>query len=183
MNKLVLMIIAGISILFSPCRGGDQFPVQSPRGDYAVESRPDKQTGLFTLWIVSTDTKAEKVLYQYSRDVRLVISPNGEYIAINTHYSSTDSDVLIFKKKSGVIFEMISGLRMAELVNVFYEKATHKVFPYDHWYVDCLDWSNDSKVMLLKAYGTGDEERLNGWYCAFDLGTRSLSFSLSEMNK
>jgi hypothetical protein len=101
---------------------------------------------------------------------------------VNAHYSSTDSDILLFSRATGLNFEAVARMDLAELVKKLYQKSHHGDFPYDHWYVDCLSWSNNSKALLIRARGTGDNIVLSGWFCVFNLPTRQFSFDLRDLN-
>lgn len=187
-SRIVSLVCAGTIVLLvmslvasSAAEGKESW--ESPTGDFRVVKRSGESEGEKELWVVSTRTpEKQSLLFRYNRSGDVIISPDETCIAFNYHYSSTDSTVVLFRRSTGVSFEAIKNLDLGDLVKDFYRKTAQKAMSIDHWYVDCLAWSRDSKAVLLKAYGHGKEENLPGWFCVYSLLGNQMSLNLKAMN-
>lgn len=181
---LVSITLGVYLVLTNGLCGAEKDVWELPTADFRVVRRPTKVEGESELWAVSNRTPdKQSLVFRYSRSGDVVLSPDGSFIAFNYHHSSTDSTVLLFRRKEAVQFELLENLDLSEMVKGFYEQTANQRLGLDHYYIDCLAWSSDSHAILLKAYGHSAAKTINAWFCIYSLSTKQLSFDLHELNK
>ena len=138
------------------------------------------------IWLKSTKESGHPALLtRYVRNATVVFSPDCNLVALNDHLGSNESLVRLFQKKAGLVYTPlpadIAGKAWRTLARMF--NGGHAIRLW-HEYVNALAWSADSQAILLHVWGHTDvRNRVDDWFCVYDLGSGSISTDLSLMNR
>lgn len=153
---------------------------------YWSRSAPDRSR---EIWLRSTGSPARHIrLTTYERDADVVFSPDCEMIALNDNVGSNIGEVRLFRRISRAIdYEPVPT---ADPTRKAWESfATTYHIPrlnefLLHTYVNAVAWSSDSRALLLRVWGqSGSLNRVDDWYCVFDLRANNVSTDLAAMNR
>lgn len=158
----------------------------SPGGDMVIEYRYDYAKEHHEVWLKSIeDTLSPVFLYEFSRDAKVMVSPDEQWLIINNHMGSDISEVILFRKTTDLKFTELKTRNISRKSWQFFcrkNKITNLTF--HHQYVECMMWSSDSRYLLLKLSGyENDSNYADSWLCIYDIEKDSFSTDLSQMNR
>ena len=126
-------------------------------------------------------------------------SPNGNWIVVEDGGASAGIDLRLFSKDGDVHFTERKSARIADKAEALAwlahgltpaKRLTDEQAPIqtgdhilDHRYVTFLEWSADSKDILIHLRGYSGRTHLNGWQGIYHIGTGAFSYDLGEMNR
>lgn len=139
------------------------------------------------VWLRSNAAGQPTLLTTYERDASLVFSPDCGMIALNDNLGSDTSEVRLFRRVdkleySPVPFADVTGKAWAALRRAL--GAEQPLEQLAHMYVNAIVWSSDSRALLLHAWGHTDvDNRVDDWFCVYDLKSGQISLDLETMNR
>jgi hypothetical protein len=157
----------------------------SPRRDILVEHYFERE-GTDQIWLVSTaDPSKRRRLFTHQRHAEVVFSPDESWLVINDHFGSGGSRLLLYRQRAPLDYEQVADLTDAAWK--FFDQRNGLEAPngFDHAYVDALRWTDDDPPTLLLCLDGHSDSRNNtsGWYCLYDVRSRSFSTDFDAHNK
>jgi hypothetical protein len=140
------------------------------------------------IWLVSaSDPAKRKLLFAHERSAEVVFSPDEKWLFINNYDGSTETTILLFRKKNGLDYEYVDDLT-SDAWDFFSQKNKLKESKWeaggllDHLYVEVVCWI-DSEMVLLRLNGHGDHSNLDDWFCLYDISSKTFTTDFEPHNK
>jgi hypothetical protein len=159
---------------------------KSDSGFLQAEARfvsPDSPRQVY-VW-ESGSPESKQLLYAFERDATLLFSPDDQWIAINDHVGSGQSEIKLFERSHGAQFKP-SNLDPTAKAWALLKQRTKTPYPDTlfHTYACVTNWSANSRVLLVSLSGHNDpEHHIDNWLCVFDLRSGKVSLDLDLMNR
>lgn len=162
----------------------------APMSDIIVEQiflshSPDETR---QIWLVSASDPAKRqLLFTHARSAEVVFSPDEKWLFINNYDGSTETTILLFRKKNGLDYEYVDDLT-SDAWDFFSQKNKLKESKWeaggllDHLYVEVVCWI-DSEMVLLRLNGHGDHSNLDDWFCLYDISSKTFTTDFEPHNK
>jgi hypothetical protein len=136
---------------------------------------------IYTVYEAAPDKKHE--IYRFMRSGSLTISSNQKYFALNHHWGSDGSTILIFQRENGLNYKLRERDDIYSLAeDLVSKKLNTKSNPIHHFYIDAVRWSKDNDYLLCEAQSHGDNIGLNRFLFLYDLNSRKISMDLTNFN-
>jgi hypothetical protein len=139
------------------------------------------------LWLRATNAPERRTLLAtYVRDADVVFSPDCSAVALNDYVGSNIAEVRLFRRVGNGAYEPLpvkdpTGTVWRAIMQRYRIGDLAKWL--NHTYVGAVAWSADSQALLLRLRGHTDlRDRLDDWYCVYDVATNRVSLDLSVMN-
>ncbi|MCG6551986.1 MAG: hypothetical protein L7F77_06635 [Candidatus Magnetominusculus sp. LBB02] len=175
------------------CNGDNNTPMKylhqeykSPLGDIIVKHFSDYEKDVMNseVWLYSVADPSKKAfLYSYLISARIIFSHDEKWLVLNNRYGSDGNEAILFKQVKGLKYELITSLD--DLAWDFFKKTNrqYKIPIFDHSYTYAVQWSSDSRSVMLKTFGHDDlsPKTLEPWYCIYDVTTGKMSLDLNRV--
>jgi hypothetical protein len=157
---------------------------------YELRTTPNKD-GLNAIWLWSTHDKADAVQLCETEgwgNLEMHFSPNDDWIVVQDGGVSLGIRCRLFRREHGMKFNEIAKPDLndeAEILALRQGGLPDKAMS-DHRYVRCLGWSGDSKMILVKARGSGRVGKQAvgfDWTAIYHVQEGRFSFDLSEFDR
>jgi len=144
---------------------------------------PDAPRQIF-IW-ESGSAESKQLLYAFERDATLLFSPDDQWIALNDHVGSGQSEIKLFKKVKGPRY-IPSKLDPTAKAWALLKQQSNTPYPNTlfHSYACVVNWSANSRALLVSLSGHNDpDNHIDNWLCVFDLPSGKASLNLDQMNR
>jgi len=142
------------------------------------------------IWLAAKNKPSDReLLYKFERGADVLISPDEQWLVVNDHMTSDESEVVLFKRGQGISFAEAKGAQIGPKAWNLFAKENQLAKPpgYDHQYVEAIQWSSNSRTFLLSISGHGGEGdgkyHLDPWFCVYDVTTRQPTLNFKLMNQ
>lgn len=182
--------------------------ITQTHNDVIVE-RYRASEGTEQIWLVSTAEPARRhLLYTHHRQAEMIFSDDDGWLAINDHFGSAGSSLRLYRRKATPVYEPVTDLTQAAWryfdehnglkipakgksadVQSYDKRVGLEANPFDHRYIDAVCWAGEEPpTLLIRLSGhlsgpAGLISGSSGWYCLYDLRTKSFSTDLNTLNK
>ncbi|MGE5363342.1 MAG: hypothetical protein ACM3SM_04365 [Bacteroidota bacterium] len=192
MKRILVIFLTFMSLFLQNAICAQQSPPRyreqeiSPSGDMVIEYRYDYAKEHHEVWLKSIeDTLSPVFLYEFSRDAKVMVSPDEQWLIINNHMGSDISEVILFRKTTALKFTELKTRNISgKSWQFFCRKNKITELTFHHQYAECLMWSSDSRYLLLKLSGyENGSNYADSWLCIYDIEKDAFSTDLSQMNR
>lgn len=162
---------------------------KSPGGHVSYEIRPAADGKEVWVYRDNETTRANKMCETVGSDnLKLFFSPDDRWIIVQDGGASLGVSLRLFHREG----EHSYAERDKEDIGTKAENAALKSDGFggkdlsDHRYAECLAWSADSRCVLVRVSGKGDDGTNHvqfSWVGVYDLDTGKVSADLSKLNK
>ncbi len=159
---------------------------KSDSGLLQAEARfasPDTPRQIY-IW-ESSSPESKQLFYAFERDATLLFSPDDQWIALNDHVGSGQSEIKLFNRIQGARFKA-SNLDPTGKCWALLKQQTKTPYPnmLFHTYACVMNWSANSQVLLVSLSGHNDpKHHIDNWLCVFDTRSGKASLNLDLMNR
>jgi len=187
MNSRPILLIACCSVVFA---------ADEERSYTTEEWFSPQQRIVFT--VTWDDSNEENILYasyeaspkkrqeihRFTRSGTVLVSADQEYFALNHHWGSDGSDILIFQRSKGLDYRLVDGHEIYATANTLVENHFEsKTNPIHHFYIDSIQWANHNNYLLCQANGHGDGIGLNHFIFIYNVQSKTASMDLELYNQ
>lgn len=172
----------------------------SPALDIVIEHYTDLTAGgaRKQVWLANSKNREDRVLlFEHSRHVEVVFNKDESYLVINNFSGSSETIIQIFRRVQGLHYEEIKKpdpnvllwryfmrLNAPEAVMDKEREITCGGVPFDHRYIECLQWLDRYDVFLVELSGhLNHNNHAVSWVCLFDVETMKPTLDLNILNK
>lgn len=130
---------------------------------------PDGECKIF---LVSRGLKA--LLYSHWRGASVHMSPDAAYIAIDNAGGSNFTEILLFKKKNGLIYGPVSFSLDTACRDFCKSISRESLEFYDHLYIEAVKWLDTDRLLIkLWGYDSSARKGLSDWFCVYSIKSGS----------
>jgi hypothetical protein len=140
------------------------------------------------VWLRSTTELRRRVLLTtFGRDADVLFSPDCRAVALNDYAGSDTAFVRLFRRNAKGGYEPLPNADATAAGWALFSRTygIRKVGKWiDHVYGKAIAWSQDSGALLIWLQGHTDiRNRVDDWYCVYDLAADRASFDLRTLNR
>ena len=186
---LRLALFAAACLCAQTLRADQPTSGKSPGGHVNYEVRPAGDEKEIWVYRDNETGRANKMCTTPGwGNLRLFFSPDDRWIIVQDGGSSLGVSLRLFHREG----EHTYTERDKENIDDKTEAAALKSDGFggkeisDHRYAECLDWSADSRYVLVRVRGKGSDGTNNvvfSWMCVYDLDTGKVGTDLSKINQ
>ena len=116
-------------------------------------------------------------------NTKVFVSPDDSWIIVQSGGGSLGVTLRVFKRENGMLYPEVSKLDItgAVLKSAFDGDASGAE-KLDHVYTRLIEWSADSKSILVSVSGHGGGRTLSPSFAIYDLASQSIGFDLTKFN-
>jgi len=162
----------------------------SPSRKIHFEVKPNNQETK-DIWLSPKDHKDNAVKLCETPgwgNLNIHFSPDDFWIIVEDGGASLGIHLTLFQRVKGVNFKEMKDVDIEGKAIQFAMKQNGLLGEgdLDHQYVHVLNWSSDSKFILISVSGAGRRDKygvsIAGWNVIYNLGTGQFSFDLNKIN-
>ena len=162
----------------------------SPQRDLLVEHYRSNAPGFSPvpeqIWLVSTsDPAVRHLLFTHERSASVLFSDDEEWLVINDHHLSNESQLLLFHRKGPLDYEQVADL--TEAAWHYFDEQQRAKAPngFDHAYVEAFRWADSEPptLLLLLDGHMNSHNYTREWYCLYDVRAKTFSLDFGAHNR
>lgn len=156
----------------------------SPQRNFYIEHQSIGTNETKEVWLVSSrNSKRREMLYEYDREVNILVAGDEKHLVINDHYASNCSETLLYRQIRGIGYTEVDDLGSKAWAYLSQQARNTNALTMGHSYIEVLRWTDDHTLLLSLKGHEDSKQFIDTWLCLYDINTKTFSTDLDRNNQ